>query len=438
MTNSLENARKEINRIDAEMAKLFEERMAAAKAIAEYKKENGLPIFDPKREEEVIERNSSLIENNDLKNEYVSFLSGVMEVSKDYQRRIVGDLKKQELEYGNIIPVSFGERSYNIHIECGSLGRTAEIFGIANKHAFIITDDGVPTEYAGRVASGFERSYIYTVASGERSKSLDICSDIIKKMMSIGMTRSDICIAVGGGVVGDLTGFVAATYMRGIDFYNVPTTLLSMVDSSIGGKTAVNHCGAKNIIGAFHQPSGVLIDTDTLSTLSERHKANGLAESIKMAATSSSELFSLLEDPECNIEKIITESLKIKKAVVEEDEREGGIRKILNFGHTFGHAVESATNMEELYHGECVAIGMMAVTSAKVQKSIESVLKRYNLPTNYMGDLSTAIHHITNDKKRSGDMIDAVFVPEIGKGEIRKIKVSDLEEIIKSNLGGKE
>ena len=337
------------------------------------------------------------------------------------------------------LTVAFGERSYDIIIENSSLRTMADLFSIKQKRAFIITDDGVPFEYAESVASGFEDSYVYTVKQGEGAKSLGVYGEIMAKMIEVGMTRSDICVAVGGGVVGDLTGFVSATYMRGIDFYNVPTTLLSMVDSSIGGKTAINHSGVKNIIGAFHQPKGVLIDTDTLASLPKRLIANGLSESIKMATTSSEELFSILEsDGDADIEKVIIESLKIKKDVVENDEREGGIRKILNFGHTFGHAVEAATSMDELYHGECVAIGMMAVTSGDVKERLRRVLKKYNLPTEYTGDVSSAAKLMTSDKKRSGDMIDAVFAPRIGKGEIRKVKVSDLEEIIKKNLGGKE
>ena len=433
MINSLDEARKEINRIDAEMAKLFEERMSAAKVIAEYKKENTLPIFDAQREVELTKKNLSYIKDETLKRYYKNFISDMMNVSKAYQRSIIFS------DDCSIISVCLGDRSYNIHIKQNSLEEMAEIFEIAKKRAFIITDNGVPEEYAKAVASGFDSSYIYTAESREGAKSLDVVGDICAKMIEIGITRSDICVAVGGGVVGDLTGFVAASYMRGVDFYNVPTTLLSMVDSSIGGKTAVNHGGVKNIIGAFHQPRGVLIDTSTLDTLSERHKANGIAESIKIAATSNSELFSILENSDGNdLENIIIESLKIKKAIVEEDEREGGIRKILNFGHTFGHAVEAATNMEELYHGECVAIGMMALTSGDVRKRLCKVLKKYNLPTEYTGDIYAAIGLITSDKKRSGDMIDAVFAPEIGEGEIKRIKVSDLEKIIKTNLGGKE
>ena len=435
MKNSLENARKEINRIDSEMAKLFEERMGCAAIIAEYKKENNLPIFDQKREKELIKKNSELIENENLKGDYVKFLLQVMNVSKDYQRRIIGRDHSKD-----VIPVSFGDRSYDIHVKRGSLVKVAETFGITDRYAFIITDDGVPKEYAKAVADGFNRSYIYTVSSGEKSKSLSVFGEISGKMLDLGFGRGDVILAVGGGVVGDLSGFVAASYMRGINFYNIPTTILSMVDSSIGGKTAVNHGGVKNIIGAFYQPKGVLIDIDTLKTLPERHKANGIAEAIKMAATFDKELFSLLEEAcalEDVLEEVIIKSIRIKRGVVEADEREGGIRKILNFGHTFGHAVEAATNMGELYHGECVAIGMMAVSEGETQKRLERLLKKYNLPTEYRGDVDEALKLIKSDKKRTGEIIDAIFAPEIGRAEIRKVSIEDFSETVRRNLGGK-
>ncbi len=439
MKNSLENARLEINRIDSEMARLFEERMKCAETIAKYKKDNGMPIFDPEREAELIERNSQFIENDSLRGDYVKFLSGVMAVSKGYQKRvIVGEGSKDSC--ATVIPVSFGERSYNIHIEKNSLGKAVEIFGIKEKCAFIITDEGVPRQYAEAVARGFDRSYIYRVKVGEDSKSLRVFSEICAKMLELGFDRSDVVISVGGGVVGDLGGFVAASYMRGIDFYNIPTTLLSMVDSSIGGKTAVNHEGIKNIIGAFYQPKGVLIDVGTLDTLQRRHISAGLAESIKMAATFDKELFLLLETGESLdeiLERVIIRSVEIKRSVVEADEREGGMRKILNFGHTFGHAVEAATNMGELYHGECVAIGMMAVSSSEVRDRLFSALKKYGLPTEYMGDIDEALSLIKSDKKRSGNMIDAVFAPEIGRAEIRKIGIDDFSDIVRKNLGGK-
>ena len=333
------------------------------------------------------------------------------------------------------LEVSLGERSYNILIDKGSIANMASLFGIGHKRAFIVTDSGVPKKYAEAVASGFNSSYIYTINEGEESKSIKTFGEVLAKMLEFGMTRVDVCVAVGGGVVGDLCGFAAASYMRGVDFYNVPTTTLSMVDSSIGGKTAVNHCGVKNIVGAFYQPKGVLIDTDTLATLDKRQWTSGLAESIKMAMTSDKELFEILEGQEdiyANIEDIVIRSLMIKKAVVEADEREGGIRKILNFGHTYGHAVEADAELRGYYHGECVAIGMVAVSSGKVKDRLVAVLNKYSLPTEYKDDDGRALAFISKDKKCKGDKIDIILVPKIGKYEIKSMKIEEFAKLIKT------
>lgn len=338
------------------------------------------------------------------------------------------------------LAVSLGDRSYNIHIGRGIISSAAEIFGIGDRFAFVITDAGVPADYARAVAAGFAKSYIYTVAEGEGSKSLTVYGEILEKMLSLGVTRGDLCIAVGGGVVGDLAGFVASSYMRGIDFYNVPTTLLSMVDSSIGGKTAINHGGVKNTVGAFYQPRGVLIDTAVLDTLPERHIKNGLAESIKMAATSDKGFFEFLEkiaNSRNYYEEIIARSIAIKQGVVEIDEREGGVRKILNFGHTFGHAIEAYINMEELYHGECVAIGMMAVCEGDVRIRLASLLEKYGLPTEFNGNIREALNLVCADKKRDRDGIDIILVHEIGKWEISRMSLSDFADLVIKNTGGR-
>ena len=337
------------------------------------------------------------------------------------------------------LEVALGNRSYNIIFENGGRRRFADIFGISHRRAFIVTDDGVPHEYAEAVAESFDQAEIYTVPMGEGSKSIGTFGDILSKMLEAEITRGDVCVAVGGGVVGDLAGFVSSAYMRGIDFYNMPTTLLSMVDSSIGGKTAVNHGGAKNIVGAFYQPKGVLIDTETLRTLSKKNFAGGMAEAIKMATTSDEELFSMLENTtteELDIETVILRSLMIKKAVVEADEREGGLRKILNFGHTFGHAVEAASEMNELGHGQCVAIGMMAVTQGEVKERLSKILEKFDLPVSYEGDRDTALSLISTDKKRQGNNIDAILVSKIGGCEIRRMSLEEFTELVKKNTGG--
>lgn len=330
------------------------------------------------------------------------------------------------------LTMNLGCRSYDITIGKALLTEADKYFNL-NRKVMIVTDSGVPSEYAKSIASVSKDSRIFTVPMGEGSKSLASLEAILSEMLSFEITRTDCVVAVGGGVVGDLAGFAASVFMRGIDFYNVPTTVLSQVDSSIGGKTAINLNNVKNIVGAFHQPKGVLIDVDTLKTLSQRHISEGLAESVKMALTSDRELFEFLENndvDETNIEHVITASLLIKKSVVEQDEKETGLRKILNFGHTLGHGIE-ADSSGALFHGEAVALGMMPVCSAEVQKRLVEVLKRLNLPYNYSGSIDNALSFISHDKKCSGEKIDIIFVDNPGSCRIEKILVSDFKELIK-------
>ncbi len=331
------------------------------------------------------------------------------------------------------IKVNLEDREYTVTVGKNIIGSANEYFNL-NRKVFVLTDDGVPEEYSKTVAGLCQSAKIYTVKQGEGSKSLATLEKVLSAMMEFEMTRRDALVCVGGGVVGDLGGFAAAVYMRGIDFYNVPTTLLSQVDSSIGGKTAVNLESTKNVVGAFYQPKGVLIDTDTLKTLPKRHISAGLAEAIKMSLTSNKELFEFFENEdicEDNYEKIITEALKIKKAVVEEDEKESGLRKILNFGHTLGHCIEADSGLGELYHGECVALGMLPVCSDAVRERLIPVLKKANLPIDYKKGIDDALKYAVHDKKASVDGVDTVLVKEIGKFEIRKISLSDFSATVK-------
>ncbi len=255
-----------------------------------------------------------------------------------------------------IVPVKTDTWDYDIVLEPGALGRAGELLNL-RRRVLIVTDSGVPERYAECVAAQCEKAVTVTVPQGEKSKCFDELQHILKAMLDNSFTRGDCVVAVGGGVVGDLSGFAASCYMRGVDFYNIPTTLLSQVDSSIGGKTAIDFEGVKNIVGAFYQPRKVIIDPEVLSTLSRRQLMAGLCEAIKMAATSDAELFSLIErstELTADLPEIIYRALMIKKKVVELDPRETGLRKILNFGHTIGHAVESF-NGGRLLHGECVA-----------------------------------------------------------------------------------
>ena len=325
------------------------------------------------------------------------------------------------------IRMELGERSYDIHV-CRGILADAEKYLNLNRKVLILTDSGVPSEYSEKIASAAKDALIITVPEGEGSTSHETLGMVLERMLRFGMTRTDCAVAVGGGVVGDLCGLAASLYMRGIDFYNIPTTVLSQVDSSIGGKCAINLGGIKNSIGAFYQPKCVLIDPDTLKTLPKRQITNGLAESVKMAVTSDAELFTIFENEgvnESNIEAVILRSLMVKKHVVETDETESGLRKILNFGHTLGHAVEADENLHGLYHGECVAIGMCPMLGDAVRDRVISVLTSLGLPTHYSGDISRACDFISHDKKCDGNSISAVYSNEIGTFEIKKVTLSD-------------
>ena len=316
---------------------------------------------------------------------------------------------------------------YDIYIGSGGL----DVFlnkADLSRRVLILTDDGVPAEYAKRVAAAAREAYIYTVPAGEGSKSIETYNAVLTFMMEHDFTRSDCAVAVGGGVCGDLCGFCAASYMRGIDFYNVATTVLAQVDSSVGGKTAVNLGNVKNIVGAFWQPKAVCAPRDVLSTLPARQVSNGLAEALKMAVVFDEELFRVFESGEAleRIEEVTARSVELKCAVVERDEREGGLRKLLNFGHTIGHGIESACGMGNLLHGECVAVGMLPMCSEKVYERLLPVLEKLSLPTHTDAaaeDILAALHH---DQKVSNGLVSAVFADEIGKGYIKEVPFEEL------------
>ena len=330
-----------------------------------------------------------------------------------------------------VLTISPGSKDYDVTVEAGCLDRASELLALDRK-CLVVTDDGVPKKYADKVASQCKEAVIVTLPQGEVSKSMANLEKILTVMLDHSFTRSDCVVAVGGGMPGDLAGFAAATYMRGIDFYNIPTTLLSQADSSIGGKTAVDLCGVKNIVGAFHQPSGVLIDTDTLETLSARQRAAGLAEIIKAGLIADAELFGYIENAAAdglNMERIIEAALRVKKKVVEEDEKEHGLRRILNFGHTIGHGIESVTGK---LHGECVAAGMLPMCSSEVRERLVPVLKRMGLPVEAECDPEAVFEAVTHDKKAAEGYIKTVYVSEPGKAEIVEMEPEELRSKINS------
>lgn len=321
--------------------------------------------------------------------------------------------------------------SYDITLKRGAIKDLSQSLKL-NRKALIVTDDGVPELYSETVASQFDEAVVIVFPAGEKTKCFDSYCAILEKLSENEFSREDCVVAVGGGVMGDLAGFTAATYMRGIDFYNIPTTLLSQVDSSIGGKTAVDFLGYKNIVGAFYQPKAVVIDPDVLRTLDDRQFNNGLSESIKMAATSDKELFEIIEnnDAKSVIDTIIERSLMIKKAVVEEDEKETGLRRVLNFGHTAGHAIETATDLGGYLHGECVSLGMLAFSSENARKRLEKVLIKNNLPVECKISSDSVLAALRHDKKANSIGVNAVFVDVIGEFKFRFVEFSELDKIV--------
>ena len=328
--------------------------------------------------------------------------------------------------------VETAEGGYNITFSRGGIKDISAIWGSGEK-TLVVTDSGVPECYAQSVADACKDAKIYTFEQGEQSKQLSTLSAIWQAMVEFRLTRTDRVIAVGGGVVGDMAGLAAATYMRGIDFYNIPTTVLSQVDSSVGGKTAIDFENYKNIIGAFHQPSGVLIDTQTLETLPARQVTNGLAEAVKMAATHSAALFECFEREDINtrMEQLLWQAVDIKRGVVQRDEKESGERKVLNFGHTLAHALESNLGFNEMYHGECVALGMLPMCAPAVRKRLMALYKKLGLPTEFPLPPEQLLQACRHDKKCSGEHITVVYVSEIGKYEMREISFEEFEKFIR-------
>ena len=324
---------------------------------------------------------------------------------------------------------------YNIYIEQNILAKVGELADL-NRKVLIVTDEGVPAAYADTLLAQCAEGYVELLLQGEGSKSFDGLQQILSSLLERGFSRKDLVIALGGGVMGDLAGFAAATYMRGIDFINIPTTTLSQIDSSIGGKTAINLDGVKNIVGAFYQPKAVFIDTATLDTLTERHYLNGLAEAVKAGMIADADLFAdfeqmTLKEIKANIEDIIIAAVKVKKYVVEQDEKEAGLRKILNFGHTLGHGIESLYNLSELYHGEAVAIDMMMVTEdTDIKARLAKVLQKLNLPTTIDYDSEAVFRLVSHDKKAGGSRISIITVPQIGKAEITELAMDDIRRYL--------
>lgn len=421
--SKLDDAREIINSVDKEIAELWIRRMKAVADVLAYKQENNLPVLDSSRESALLETNLRYIPD-ELKSCYACFHRGVLESSKCYQRE---NMIKED-----ILTVNLGDRSYDILIRRGSLASAGEYMNLKRK-VLVVTDDGVPPQYAKTIADQCEAPTIVTLPHGESTKCLESFKKLLIHMLEAGFTRKDCVVAVGGGVMGDLAGFAASAYMRGIDFYNVPTTTLSQIDSSIGGKVAIDLEGFKNTVGAFWQPKFVLIDPDVLKTLSSRQISSGLAEAVKMSLCFDEGLFRLFEkgDIENGLDEIIRRSLMIKKMVVEQDEKEAGLRQVLNFGHTLGHGIETTEN-GRLFHGECVALGMLPMCSDKVRERLTRVLKALNLPTEITADPEKIKAAALHDKKSSAKGVNVIRVEKAGEYIIEKLTFDELFSLLDS------
>jgi 3-dehydroquinate synthase len=338
------------------------------------------------------------------------------------------------------ITVDLNDRSYDIIIAPNGL-ETSQVYlnsFIQNKKCFIISDSNVFPLYGGQIIAKLKQSKgiisgHYVFPAGESSKTLSTVEQIYHAALKYGLDRSSVIIALGGGVVGDIAGFVAATYMRGIDFIQIPTSLLAMVDSSVGGKTGVDMPEGKNLVGAFWQPKLVLIDPEMLHTLPEREIKGGLSEVVKYGVILDSSFFDKLADETRKINsidsefysKIIAECCKLKAGVVKQDEQETGLRGILNYGHTFGHAIETVSKYEKYIHGEAVGIGMlMAGELACLMKKMErielnkliSLYRKLNLCISVDGiDADAVFEAMRKDKKVRDGNVCFVLPEQIGK-----------------------
>lgn len=336
-------------------------------------------------------------------------------------------------------------KRYTIRIERGALDQLgaycASLFA-PGKKAVVITDTHVAPLYLERISTSL-RNAGFDVTScafpaGEPSKRLSTIEGIYGHMAQAHITRSDFAVALGGGVTGDMAGFAAASYLRGIPFVQVPTTLLSQVDSSVGGKTGVDLPQGKNLVGAFWQPSFVLIDPDTLNTLSPHFFADGMGEVIKYGCIKSRALFDLLvgtEDIPSVMEDVIYRCVDIKRDVVERDEFDTGERALLNFGHTFGHALEKLHQYQGLSHGAAVGIGMVMMarlgekagfTAPGTADKIAAALEKYHLPVHSDLPLSQIVEATASDKKSTGSSINLVLLKNIGESFVHKVARSDL------------
>lgn len=349
------------------------------------------------------------------------------------------------------IDVNTKDKKYKVIIQSNILNNIGEIISKQwnKKKIAIISDDTVGPLYQEKVSNLLKKSgfniFNYQFKTGEQSKSLEEVKRVTKVLSKNHFNRDDGIIALGGGVTGDLSGFIASIYMRGINFIQIPTSLLSQVDSSVGGKTAIDMYGIKNIVGAFYQPDLVIIDPKTLLTLSKRNLIEGYGEIVKVALMEGKSLWKLvkginsIKDILNNSEELSYFSILFKKNIVVQDEKENGKRQLLNFGHTIGHAIESMSD-GKLMHGEAVSIGMVSISSIFEKKElskkgitniIKNRLDKVGLPTkSNLTKEKTLINKIKNDKKNHNGYLNIIYLKNIGEPVITKMSLDKIKELL--------
>lgn len=343
------------------------------------------------------------------------------------------------------ITVKHSTGAYSIYVGEHILGEalTAALADASYDRVFLVSDSNVYALWGENFRAEFAKTGrtlagAHVFEAGEQNKTLATVSDMYAAFQCASLTRKSLVIALGGGVCGDMTGFAAATYLRGIDVMQIPTTLLSQIDSSIGGKTGVDLSVGKNLVGAFKQPIAVIADSCFLDTLPQRYLNDGMGEAIKYGCIADAALFDGIADKTIDRAEMIYRCMKIKAEVVEKDEFEQNIRAILNYGHTIGHAVEKLGNFERFSHGESVGIGMLYAArigaamgyDGTCEAKIRAALAAWDMPTAMDYPKAELMRVASSDKKRAGDEIRFIFIEHIGRSVIRKLTLSELEAVL--------
>lgn len=356
-----------------------------------------------------------------------------------------------------VVAVNTPSKSYDVHVGAGIIDEVGELTRAAcgGERACVIADDNVAPLYANAVAeslsaTGFE-TFIQVFPAGEANKNIETLSSLLEGLAACELSRTDVVVATGGGVTGDMAGLAAALYLRGCQVVQVPTSLLAMVDSSVGGKTAIDLAAGKNLAGAFFQPSLVVADVDCLDTLAPEQLADACGEVIKHGVLSGPELFGdVCAHPVVSgdldaaaLVRLVAQNVRVKRDVVDADERESGLRQTLNLGHTIGHAIEAASDFT-LGHGSCVAAGLCCMaraaatrgwSSIEVARVIEDACLAHGLPIDTDLDHETIVKYAAHDKKRHGDTVNVVIPVAIGSATIRTVTLAEFRELVRQGCG---